>query len=736
MKKSKILITFIIILLIAACILGIFFLVNNKKDNNNKKVGSVHKLSSEKELEEIIKGEQEENATLKEIILDILGGRLRYSYYDWPLDVSSIFHNNLSDYPNIIDRVYTDDSGAMGTTDFLDGIEESSSVSGSSLKTNNNSKSSSTSGELEYSKTNIQVENVDEADITKTDGKYIYSLSDNEVIITNVEKPESPFVVARINEEDTEFYPVDLLLNKDNTKLVVIYTSGSSSRYSYNYNKNNTYIEIYDVANKSNVRRISSFEIPQEYYTSRCINDQLYIVSSTDLNNYRDKYKEKLYYKVNGSEEKIDATDIYKLDDLNTRNLSTISSVNISDNRSEWKTSSYLMDVSNAYVSMDNIYLLDEKYINKDNEDYEKKQNIEKYKSIAQKILLGRFSELIEDDDYYYDNYYSKGYYGTKIYKFEINNGNVEYKTQAETKGNTLNQYSLDEKDGYLRIALTRDYTSSRIEVYDEDLNLVGQTEEIGRNEKMYTTRFMGDKCYMVTYKYVDPLFVIDLSNPRDPKVLGELKISGYSTYLHPYDENHLIGIGIETQTNSYRNDLGRVISTNTVKTSMKMALFDVTDVSNPKTISSVTIGDSKTTSAILENPKALLFSKEKELIAIPVNNYDSEIEIEDSEETDEIEESYRTYHGTRVSEGYLVYNINLDTGITLKGEVKHQYAENDENRRLYYYLGNSRLMRGAWINNNLFTISEDQIKVNSLNDLSDVGTVNVKDKTKDKKEE
>ena len=717
MKKSKILVIIIVILLIIACGLGIFFLLNKK----NVKSDSVHKLASEKELESIIKGEgKSENTTLKNIILSILGGRL----YTRPYDFGGIYYDDYfyKDYE-------TNNDGALRTTDsLLDGITTNAAASADQ---STSTKSTSSAETVEYSKTNIQVENVDEADITKTDGKYIYSLSDNEVVITNVEKPEAPFVVARINEENTDYYPVDLLLNKDNTKLVVIYTSGSS-KYSYNYDKYNTYIEIYDVSNKSNVKRVSYFEIPQEYYTSRCINDQLYIVSSTNLSTYKDSYKDKLYYKVNGSEIKIDATDIYKLDDLNTRNLSTISSVNISNDSSKWTTSSYLMDVTNAYVSTDNIYLLEEKYIY--DEDIDEEDN-QKYIRLAQKILLGAFSNLIEENDYYYSNTYSRDW-GTKIYKFGINKGLVEYKTQTETEGTTINQYSLDEKDGNLRIALTNDYESSRIEIYDEDLDLIGETEEIGKNEKMYTTRFMGDKCYMVTYKYVDPLFVIDLSDPTDPKVLGELKISGYSTYLHPYDENHLIGIGIETETKSYRADSGRLISTTTVKTSMKMALFDVTDFSNPKTISSVTIGDSRTTSAILENPKALLFSKEKELIAIPVNNYESEVEIEDSDDNEDREEAYRTYKGTRVGEGYLVYNINLDTGITLKGEVRHEYDKNDTNRRKNYYLGNNRLMRGAWIKDNLFTISEDQIKVNALSDLADISTVDIKDKTKDKKEE
>ena len=114
---------------------------------------------------------------------------------------------------------------------------------------------------------------------------------------------------------------------------------------------------------------------------------------------------------------------------------------------------------------------------------------------------------------------------------------------------------------------------------------------------------------YLVTYRTIDPLFVIDLSDERNPKVLGELKIPGYSTYLHPYDETHLIGIGMETEETINRNSYGTVVSTSATIVGMKMALFDISNVNNPKQISSVLIGDRRTTSAILTNPKALLFS-------------------------------------------------------------------------------------------------------------------------------
>ena len=141
MKKSKILITIIIILLILACVLGIFFLVNNK---NNKKVGSVHQLSSEKELEEIIKGEKQGNYTLKNIILDILGGKLHHSYYDWPLYYDTNYYDS-SETVDFNNSWETDSSSSTET--LLSGIADNAKSASS------NSKSTSTSGEQEYSKT-------------------------------------------------------------------------------------------------------------------------------------------------------------------------------------------------------------------------------------------------------------------------------------------------------------------------------------------------------------------------------------------------------------------------------------------------------------------------------------------------------------------------------------------------------------------------------------------------------
>ena len=243
----------------------------------------------------------------------------------------------------------------------------------------------------------------------------------------------------------------------------------------------------------------------------------------------------------------------------------------------------------------------------------------------------------------------------------------------------------------------------------------------------MYSSRFIGDKVYFVTYKTVDPLFVVDLKDETSPKVLGKLKIPGYSTYLHPYDENHLIGIGMETKETVNRNSQGKVISTRAQIIGMKMALFDISDVNNPKQISSTVIGDRRTTSAILTNPKALLFSKEKSLIAIPVNNYNEDFEIKDSSETySSLINSYKNYNKKRIAEGYMVYDISVENGLKLKGIITHEISDEEKNTG-YSYSNTSKLLRGMYIEDKLYTVSENQIKVNELKDLKQIADLKIK---------
>ena len=564
----------------------------------------------------------------------------------------------------------------------------------------------STSNNKEYSTTNNQVENVDEADITKTDGDYIYSLSENKVIITDVRDEAQIKKVAEIEQTDSNTFPTELILYQN--KLIIISEKlKSTSSYFYN-NNNKTIVSIYDISNKEQPKEIKNYQLEQAYYTSRCIDGKLYVIASGSLREENDEIV--TYYYENGKQIDPGYGSIKRIKDIDTDCQTILSMQNLNQIEQPVKVNSYLMNVENAYVSENNIYLLEEKY-----EGY---NNVPKISSIfGWKGILGAFPQEYNRDE-------QIGTY-TNIYKFNLlEDGSIQYDKKAKEKGQTINQFSIDEYEGNLRIALY-DSEGSRIAIFNNEMKKIGETPKLAEGEKMYSSRFLGNKAYLVTYKTVDPLFVVDLSNPRDPQVLGELKIPGYSTYLHPYDENHLIGIGMQTEEKVNRNSSGRIISTSSVITGMKMALFDVTDVNNPIQISDTIIGDSRTTSAILTNHKALLFSKEKELLAIPVNNYTEDFEVENtSNNYESIVNSYTDYKKDYVSEGYFVYNINLTNGFTLKGTITHEKTES----KYAYYNNASRLLRGLYIDDNLYTVSEDYIKVNKLNDLQEISQLKIKE--------
>lgn len=643
---------FIVILLIAI-IIAVITIVCNKDDTELKTV------KSKQELLKIYEGD---NSDLQELLARI-----------FCMPFSMFYHNY-----DVIEKV--DNTWSIG----IDSVGSTES-------------SSSSSNTKDYSTTNIQVENVDEADIVKTDGDYIYSISEDNVIITDVKDPKQPKVVATIKSEDDDI-PEDIILHKD--KLVVISTKGNQTQRYYYNNRMNTVVKIYNITSREKPVLTKSYEMYEPYYTSRCIDNVLYVISSGNLRKEDDEIV--VGYNEDNMEKEMSIDKIKYLKDVKTTKQTLISTVDLNNETADIKLDSYLMNISNAYVSENAIYLLNQKYNNDS--------------KIPIKLLFG-FKGVFGLEDYYEMDSES-GYY-TEIYKFDIKE-NVEYKAKTKVKGKTINQYSLDEKDNHLRIALY-DNDGSRVAIFDEDLKQIGISDNVAKGEKMYSSRFIGDKVYFVTYKTMDPLFVMDLSNETKLKVLGKLKIPGYSTYLHPYDENHIIGIGMETKEIINRNSNGKVISTTAKVVGMKMALFDVSNVNSPVQISSVVIGDSRTTSAILTNPKALLFSKEKSLIAIPVNNYSQDFEVTSSNNYETMINNYTKYGKPYNAEGYFVYNINVQDGFKLKGVITH------EKTNATYYYSNSKLLRGLYIDNNLYTVSETMIKVNELDSLKAVGELKLK---------
>jgi inhibitor of cysteine peptidase len=298
---------------------------------------------------------------------------------------------------------------------------------------------------------------------------------------------------------------------------------------------------------------------------------------------------------------------------------------------------------------------------------------------------------------------------------------NIDYKGKGEVPGHVLNQFSMDEYNDYFRIATTvgnvwEGSSVNNVYVLDENMETVGKLEDLAKGEKIYSARFIGPRAYMVTFKKVDPLFVIDLSDPTNPKVLGKLKIPGYSDYLHPFDENHIIGIGKEAVDASEQEVSQRSLDFAWYQ-GVKLALFDVSDVENPKEVSKFVIGDRGTDSEALYEHKAFLFDKSKQLLVIPISLHEINRETYPNPGP--------TTYGDLTFEGAYVFTLNLEDGFKLKGRVTHtnmSFTQSDS--RSYYYSYGYEIRRSLYIDDVLYTASDRMIKMNKLDTLDEIKKV------------
>ncbi len=562
-----------------------------------------------------------------------------------------------------------------------DGLEEIS-VDSATTNTRETINQTSPTETDDYSKTNIQVEGVDEADTVKTDGKYIYYLVDNTLTITNVENPSKMIGTANItfeNENDEDFSPQEIFLNGN--KVIVIGTRYEYKRrpdadidYIYpTYYKSFTSAKVYNVENKEKPTLERTVEVEGNYLSSRMIGDNIYLTSNKYIYSYlckkykamelnEDDFKPQYIDTQTGEEVKCVNFDcIYYIPEFEDTSYLNIVAFNVNKDEPA-NIESYLGAGNTTYSSTDNLYVTKLKY---DYNDETKKSNTT-----------------------------------TQIYKFSLKDATCTFEKTGEVPGSVLNQFSMDEKDGYFRIATTDNSTwnsendTNNLYVLNENLEIVGKLENLAKGEKIYSVRFIGSRAYMVTFVQTDPLFVIDLADPTNPTVLGELKIPGYSKYLHPYDETHLIGFGEDTKVVNY--GYGDQVVTN----GMKISLFDVTDPSNPKEMYNEKIGKKGTYSELLNNHKALLFSKEKNIIAFPISITGENYEV--------------TFQGA------IVYGLSLEKGFELKGKISNTASNYDR------YYGKYSVERILYIQDTLFTLSRSLIKATDMNTYKTKGSINL----------
>jgi len=549
-------------------------------------------------------------------------------------------------------------------------------------------------GAIDYSKTNIQVEGVDEADIIKNDGKNIYVVSGKKVVIVNAFPANDMKILSEINFSD---YINGIFINDDK---LVVFESQYSSPIIYNEVRcmaigcppikleERTFVYIYDISNKKNPSLENNISVSGSYVNSRMIEDYIYLIT----NQYA--YPEGILPSVikNGRQEVIKANEIsYSPIKDHSFQFTNILAINIDDGDTSEKT--VLTGFSQTiYVSKNNIYTTYTSY------PY--------YWGIAEKDGVEQVEQIEK----------------TIINRFSIDRDKIKFISSGEVSGHLLNQFSMDENEDYFRIATTiskyvdnRDLSTNNLYVLNKDLKVVGKIEEIAPGESIYAVRFMGDRAYMITFKQVDPLFVIGLEDPKNPVLLGKLKIPGYSEYLHPYDETHLIGVGKEVDESI---DADKVHTEGaiyyTAIQGVKLAIFDVSDVNNPVEIHKEIIGDRGSMSPVGTEHKAFLFDKKKNLLVIPV----TVAELKPGQPKSEL--------GEFVFQGAYVYNIDLEQGFNLKGKITH-YKDNDDvfKKTGYYFYGDEKsISRSLYIDNVLYTFSLSMIKSNNLDDLKEINSV------------
>lgn len=531
-----------------------------------------------------------------------------------------------------------------------------------------------------YSKTNVQVEGVDEADKVKFDSRYIYTcVNDRKVAIVDTKEKMKQVADIKCSEVSWANYRIEKFF-VDDKYLTVIMEGEEEQRdnnikgYRYLRNRNiYTGVRVYDISDKSNIKGIRQFKVKGRYEDDRKIGNQLYLITQGEIgwwdkNNYdRSDIMPQYIDSINGHVSKeIDIRNIRYFDWEECDEYTTISTFNISEQK-EPKFNVLMGETTAFYMNDRSIYLCNVAYIR---------------------------NEQVKD---------LEGGSYTNISKYAIDKEQVGYTCSNYVKGYLLNQFSLDEYNGYLRLATSDNWNEeNNVYVLDSKMEQVAHLGGLAKGENIYSVRFDGDKAYVVTFKQVDPLFVIDMSKPSAPKVLGELKVPGFSQYLHPIGDHLVVGIGRETDEITTKDSQGNVLFTNVVAKGIKLSLFDVTDPKAPKEVNHVILGTKSGYSEALTNNRAVMVDPKRHILAIPVElHYNEAVKITDEYSSTEFSGAYVF----KVENGKLVGKAKLGQIDMVSGE----YLRSD-------YGGAGRV---GYIGDTMYYIYGNQINAYNMNDFS-----------------
>ena len=505
--------------------------------------------------------------------------------------------------------------------------------------------------EAGFSRTNVQVQGVDELDTVKTDGEYLYLVSSNNVSIVRATPTAEMQIVARITATDlgveldpnTTVYIAGMFVEGD--RLAVVSSAwayvwldretivpGPGPVPSVEPQRLRSWVSIFDLSTISSPQLEFAFGVTGTYLAARSTSGHVYLIAQDYVIKYEDLY---LLPETCTEEGCVtgDSREIWYDPQSKEAGLFTnILAVNVETGDHE--TFSVLTGwTSTIYMSPQALYL----------------------------TFLKWEGDLSSADEW------RAGSFRTSVYKIVASGVVMGATASGDVPGALLNQFSMDEHEGYLRVATTIGWgQSNSVYVLNETLGIVGALEGIAEDEQIFAARFVGDNLYLVTFRQIDPFFVIDLSDPTDPRLLGELEIPGFSSYLHPVDADHILGIGQENWT-------------------LKVSLFDVSDPTHPVESSRWTVANTSWSEALYDH-KAVLFDGPKALFVLPIYGWDGE-------------------------SGAYVFRVTPTDGISLRGVISHGFAYADVYRSLY-------------IGDTLYTVSPYTVKANALSDLSEIGSL------------
>lgn len=523
-------------------------------------------------------------------------------------------------------------------------------------------------GGKDYSTTNLQMEGVDESDIAKIDGSYIYTVEDKYIVITDIRDGKL--------EEVTRFLPKDcgaadrvmeIYMDGDQLILVVqgyetslgesskagsdkensdkessdeeiaVSDASEDSAFCYKMNgKSTTQIQVYSIVDRKNPEFEGRLIQDGYYNTSRKIGDVVYLFTqynmTSDVTSYVEKkhgvedlkegngvssLAEAVIPKVNG--EKVAASEIY-LPESSGESGILVSSLDVNKPDKVLDSKLVISGYAQTYISKDALYLYEEDY---------------------------------------------DGAMITNIAKFALDEGRISGVAAAAVSGYVRDTFAINASDGYLRV-LTTDYSTedevNALYILDENMKLTGQLTGIAPGEEIYAARFMGNTGYFVTYRNTDPLFTVDLSDPAKPEIIGELKVTGFSEYLHFWDDTHLLGIGYESDENT-----GNIEN-------IKLSMFNIENPGEVTEEAKLVLKDVDYSEALYDY-KSVIISKDKNLIGLVCEDYS----------------------GSRTKQTYQIYSYENGT-FKKQAEIPGINGVNYENVR-GMYSGNVFYL---WINDNI----------------------------------